>query len=263
MFVTGLAAVALAVAIVILRRRPTAQSSPEMAFATRCNIRRLRPRGTLPSSAEEPYIVDLGRQRNAALAARLTRERLLDEMGDTCTTPSQAGSNRKGIETCMPLREYVSEWMDREVRRNSSENKYVFGEFSDAWAPLREAYALPPCGAACARERVAVTIGLGGLHSGAPWHMHGSAFVEVLHGSKHFAFLPPGDAAIEGIDAAIAGLSQVHWHWEERPRLEAAGRLAALQECALQPGELLYFPPSWHHGVVNLDPYTAFVSTFL
>ena len=122
-----------------------------MAFATRCNIRRLRPHGTLPSSAEEPYIVDLGRQRNAALAARLTRERLLDEMGDTCTTPSQAGSNRKGIETCMPLREYVSEWMDREVRRNSSENKYVFGEFSDAWAPLREAYALPPCGAACAR----------------------------------------------------------------------------------------------------------------
>ena len=52
MFVTGLAAVALAVAIVILRRRPTAQSSPEMAFTTRCNIRKIRPRGTLPSSAE-------------------------------------------------------------------------------------------------------------------------------------------------------------------------------------------------------------------
>ena len=71
--------------------------------------------------------------------------------------------------------------------------------------------------------------------------------------------MPP----IGGIDAAIVGLSQVHWHWEERPRLEAEGRLAALQECALQPGELLFFPPGWHHGVVNLDAYTAFVSTFL
>ena len=104
-----------------------------MAFTTRCNIRKIRPRGTLPSSAEEPYIVDLGRQRNAALAARLTRERLLDEMGDTCTTPSQAGSNRKGIETCMPLREYVSEWMDREVRRNSSENIKEATQRIQAW----------------------------------------------------------------------------------------------------------------------------------
>ena len=47
MFVTGLAAVALAVAVVILRRRTTAQSSPEMAFPTRCNIRKIRERNTL------------------------------------------------------------------------------------------------------------------------------------------------------------------------------------------------------------------------
>ena len=87
--------------------------------------------------------------------------------------------------------------------------------------------------------------------------------MEVLHGGKHFAFLPPGDGAIGDIDAMIKDLSQVHWHWEERPRLEREGRLAALQECSLQPGEVLFFPPFWHHGVVNLVPYTAFVSTFL
>ena len=184
------------------------------------------------------------------------------EMGQMNCTPSQAGSQRKGIET-MTLHEYMSDWMGREVQRDSAQNKYVFGEFSEEWKPLRDAYVLPPCGLACLRERVAVTIGLGGLHSGAPWHMHGAAFVEVIHGSKHFAFLPPEDAAINDIDAAIKGLSQVHWHWEERPRLEAEGRLAALQECTLLPGEILFFPPHWHHGVVNLDAYTAFVSTFL
>merc|ERR1712113_639011 len=134
------------------------------------------------------------------------------------------------------------------------------GEFGDEWAPFRDAYVLPHC-RACTTDRVAITIGLGGLHSGAPWHFHDAAFVEVLHGRKHFAFVPPDDAAIPLINEAIQNLSQLHWYLEERPRLEREGYLNSLQECTINAGDILYFPPYWHHGVVNLEPYTAFVST--
>eukprot|EP00971_Amphidinium_carterae_P292411 5804657-Amphidinium_carterae.1 len=63
----------------------------------------------------------------------------------------------------------------------SSVTSYRQLRFGDQWAPLRDAYDLPPC-RSCIRDRVAITIGLGGLHSGAPWHFHDAAFVEVLHG---------------------------------------------------------------------------------
>lgn len=155
-----LATAALAALLAVRRDRGSA------APFERCNIARRAATGPLPLHTQHPYIVRLG-HRNAELRARLIRERLLADMGDVNCTPSQAGSQRKGIET-MRLREYIDGWMQREVRRDSSQNKYVFGEFGDAWAPLRDAYVLPPCGPACDRTRVAVTIGLGGLHSGRP-----------------------------------------------------------------------------------------------
>ena len=33
-------------------------------------------------------------------------------------------------------------------------------------------------------------------------------------------------------------------------------------ECTLNPGDLIYFPNHWWHATINLDPYTAFISTF-
>merc|ERR1712060_296034 len=162
----------------------------------------------------------------------------------------------------MRLRDYVEDWMVRDVQRNPELNRYVFGEFGDEWAPFRNAYVLPQC-KACTVDRVAITIGLGGLYTGAPWHFHDAAFVEVLHGKKHFAFLQSEDPAVPLINEAIQNLSQLHWYLEERPALERNGYLQDLRECTINTGELLFFPPYWHHGVVNLDPYTAFVSTFL
>ena len=31
---------------------------------------------------------------------------------------------------------------------------------------------------------------------------------------------------------------------------------------AVNPGDLIYFPDRYWHATINLDPYTAFVSTF-
>merc|ERR1712070_127894 len=112
----------------------------------------------------------------------LARETLLAAKDELMCTPSQAGSVRVGIHD-MKLRHYVEEWMSKPVSRNAEENMYVFGEFGEQWAPFRDAYVAPPCGRACARSEVAITIGLGGLHSGAPWHFRDATFVEVIHGA--------------------------------------------------------------------------------
>ena len=36
-----------------------------------------------------------------------------------------------------------------------------------------------------------------------------------------------------------------------------------LQECTIQPGEILYFPPMWMHATLNLDAYNVFMSLFI
>lgn len=33
-------------------------------------------------------------------------------------------------------------------------------------------------------------------------------------------------------------------------------------ECTLHPGDAIYFPNQWWHATINLDRYTAFISTF-
>lgn len=215
---------------------------------------------TLPCG-KFPYIATLPVGGNAALTEMLRQEVLVERMGNATCTPSQAGSVRTGIEE-MPLRDYVELWLGRALSKNPAENRYVFGEFGEQWAPLREAYRRPPC-QSCKGDRAAVTLGLGGLHSGAPWHFHNAAFIELIHGAKHVALLPPNDPVIPEVNQGIQGLSQYHWHQERRPYLERRGRLGNLQECILVPGEVLYFPNNWHHGIVNMEAYTAFVSTFV
>eukprot|EP00927_Polykrikos_kofoidii_P044144 TRINITY_DN38195_c0_g1_i1.p1 TRINITY_DN38195_c0_g1~~TRINITY_DN38195_c0_g1_i1.p1 ORF type:complete len:305 (+),score=41.13 TRINITY_DN38195_c0_g1_i1:138-1052(+) len=240
------------------------ESFQAFPWAGRCNIQQhpWPTRGRLlPTTTDEPYVVVVPAGHNDGLGRKLERGHLLDEMGDMQCSPTQAGSSRVGLYE-MQLRSYIEDWMNRSLSRDPSENRYVFGEFTEQWAPLRDSYVMPPC-KMCTKENVAITIGLGGLHSGAPWHFHNAGFVEVLHGSKHFALLPPDDPAIPIIDEAIRNISQFHWHLEERQRMESNGQLTAMQECTLHPGEILYFPPKWHHGVVNMDRHTAFVSSFL
>jgi len=34
-------------------------------------------------------------------------------------------------------------------------------------------------------------------------------------------------------------------------------------ECTIYPGDIIYFPDMWWHATINIDDYTAFVSTFV
>lgn len=240
-------------------------ANPALWWLQRCNIKRQpwpEDNEMLSTSETEPYIVDVPSGRNAKVSIMTTRGRLLADMGDMNCTPTATGNNRQGGIHHMRMREYIEDWMTREVQQDPSSNRYVFGEFGHEWAPYRDAYVLPPC-QECTRERVAITLGLGGLHTGAPWHFHEAAFLEVLHGRKHFALLPKSDPAVPLIDESIKNNSQLHWYLEQRPGFERNLYLQNLQECTMHPGELLFFPNMWHHGVLNLDEWTAFVSTFL
>lgn len=219
--------------------------------------------GVLPL-LDEPYVVRTPAAWNLNMARSLEKAALLQSMGNVTCTPSQAGSKRIGHFE-MTLGEYLTEWLVRPISRDAEKNRYVFGEFGDQWAALREAYVLPPC-EVCSKDSSAVTISLGGRFSGAPWHFHNAAFVEVFEGAKHFTFLPPNDPAIAEIEKVMqfnASMSQYHWHLEEKTALSEAGLLKNLQECLIRPGEILYFPDNWHHGVVNVGDYTAFVSSFI
>ena len=228
-----------------------------------CSITRMPWSGLLPL-LEEPYVVQTPGAWNLLMARSLEKSALLQSMGNVTCTPSQAGSKRIGHFE-MTLGEYLTEWLPRPIQRDAEQNRYVFGEFGDQWQGLRDTYVLPPC-EVCSREAAAVTIGLGGRFSGAPWHFHNAAFVEVFKGLKHFSFLPPNDPAIKEIEKFMqfnASMSQYHWHLEESEALREQGLLKNLQECLIRPGEILYFPDNWHHGVVNLADYTAFVSSFI
>lgn len=245
--------------------RIDAEVTPLLSKCTipRITWRKGTSRWNLPLS-DAPYVVQSPDGWNDAIAKGLEKAALLHSMGNVTCTPSQAGSKRIGSFE-MTLAEYLTEWLPRPISRNAEENRYVFGEFGEQWEPLRKTYVLPPC-EVCSHDAAAVTIGLGGKYSGAPWHFHNSAFVEVFKGAKHFAFLPPGDPVTEEIEKVMqfnASMSQFHWHLEQRPLLENEGRLRNMQECVINPGEILYFPDNWHHGVINLGEYTAFVSSFI
>lgn len=48
-----------------------------------------------------------------------------------------------------------------------------------------------PCRLIDCKKAAAVAIGIGGLYSGVPFHMHGPGFSEVLHGSKRWFLASP------------------------------------------------------------------------
>ena len=93
---------------------------------------------------DQPYIVKAPPGWNNVLAQKLEKRALLDSMANVTCTPSQAGSKRIGNFE-MTLAEYLTEWLPKPVSRNAEENRYVFGEFGDQWAPLRDAYVLLRC----------------------------------------------------------------------------------------------------------------------
>jgi len=160
--------------------------------------------------------------------------------------------------------------------------RYLFGEtFTDEWKKFLSDYKLPPCHT-CSRSLSALSFGIGNKGSGVQWHVHGPGFSESLHGRKHWVLYPPSDNP-----SFNANFTSRHWmeytymsilqnsHYDQKSRkmkkygLDMKGIKDGYRdnaflpwECTLYPGDMIYFPDMWYHATLNLDTYTAFVSTF-
>jgi Cupin-like domain len=179
--------------------------------------------------------------------------------------------------------------LSHDVRAN--ETWYLFGEtFSDDWKRLLRHYVLPPC-QACIREDddpsgpfAALSFGIGGRGSGVQWHVHGPGWSESLVGRKHWVLLEPDQKPNFHPDQ-----TSYNWMYYDYPKLFMATnsgdghgdshddddvvdsgdtrnrrkrKSSEPWECTVDVGELIYFPDMWWHATINLDVYTAFVSTF-
>ena len=184
----------------------------------------------------------------------------------------------------------------------SNESWYLFGEtYTQEWhTALLQYYTLPPCHACDAMDNVALSFGIGNRGSGVQWHIHGPGFSEAVHGRKHWILHPPTrepspqsrsrsarprtkivnnnkyntpvhrysndseslpDPTIP-IDHYHKDQSSRYWMEYVYPFLPSKIRQEYYYECTLDPGDMIYFPNHWWHATINLDPYTAFISTF-
>jgi hypothetical protein len=138
-------------------------------------------------------------------------------------------------------------------------------------APSDGSASLPP-----RFDYLRYSFGLGGHRSGVPFHFHGGALAEVLHGRKRWWLFPPkvrsgsgsqqeqspfdDDASSLPFPSFRPELSQLQWLATEYPSLSSSERPL---QCTLGPQELLYVPAGFMHATTNLGPLSVFVSTFL
>jgi hypothetical protein len=208
-------------------------------------------------AGKRPVILAYGARRKAeahAFGKRTLRGPLAAGFGNNTVILSASNSYTKAKVTKL-LRDYIDENMAGEQTLASLGNEtfYLFGDnYGDEWDPLMD--HLQPNRYAGAENTL--SFGLGAKGSGVPFHFHGGGFSEVFHGRKRWFLTPQGQAPPFDPDH-----SMLQWAHRQYPRL-AQDQLARLQECTIGPGEMLYFPSGWTHGVLNLDRWTSFVSTF-
>mmetsp|Transcript_42895 Transcript_42895/g.84276 ORF Transcript_42895/g.84276 Transcript_42895/m.84276 type:complete len:322 (+) Transcript_42895:52-1017(+) len=246
--------------------------------SARCNITRISyeklldlygPSG-LPPLHDEPVIIyedtgladDRSTRRRAFRDAtsRANIERAFPENFEVMLTSSNAYSERRKK---MTLAEYIeSHVVSKTVTPGSMSNEtwYLFGEtHSDDWKALLKHYVLPPCKTCDVEGGTALSFGVGGIGSGVQWHVHGPGFSESIHGRKHWT-LYPADWEVPGFHKDESSRS---WMETVYMSMIAGARLDELPwECTVKEGEMIYFPHMWSHAIINLDPYTVFVSSF-
>lgn len=169
----------------------------------------------------------------------------------TLSSSNSFSEHRKSL----PLADYLNDLSKQDTTPDqlSNETWYFFGEtYSSEWKQLLEHYEIPICHACVKDDRVALSFGIGNRGSGVQWHVHGPGFAETIWGQKHWVLqknkpdFHPDQTSRNWMEYTYTQLTL-----DQRPL-----------ECTLDPGDILYFPNMWYHCTINLDPYTAFVSTF-
>lgn len=102
---------------------------------------------------------------------------------------------------------------------------------------------------------------LGPTRSGTLWHIDpiGSAWNNVMHGSKRWVLTAPGVELPAAADNDLVG-----WFASDWP--SARCQLPSTEvwfDFVQQPGELVYVPHGWGHAVINLEPSVALTLNFV
>ena len=255
---------------------------------TACNIPRVRIDESSEAididnydDAAGPTIYILPASRNAQMRRLVERDALLSaQYASTRVKLSSSNSYSHGLLE-MPLHEYIRRIVDVPVDAAppasisqtpnlnpndphttppANETFYMFGhnDGTEPWRGLSAHYLIPPCGPTCS-EKGTKTLGIAGKHSGVSFHLHGPTFSEAIIGRKHWFVLPPD---MQPDIERIANMTMVHWYRNIYPALPAAER-ARIWECAIGPGEIMYFPTRVLHATLNLDAYNVFMSLFV
>ena len=207
-------------------------------------------------AGKRPVILTYGltrKQEAISFGERTLRAPLLDSFGNASVILSASNSYTKEKVT-KTLSAYIRENMGEQTLSSlGNETFYLFGDnYGDEWDPLME--LLSPNKYSGFENTL--SFGLGGKGSGVPFHFHGGGFSEVFYGRKRWFLTPQGQTPPFDPDH-----SMLQWVHRQYPILTEQ-HFAQLLECTIKPGEMLYFPSGWWHGVLNLDPWTSFVSTF-
>mmetsp|Transcript_31846 Transcript_31846/g.35479 ORF Transcript_31846/g.35479 Transcript_31846/m.35479 type:complete len:291 (+) Transcript_31846:170-1042(+) len=173
----------------------------------------------------------------------------------TLSSSNSFSEHRRDI----PLASYLEEVrVPTNAEMKSNETWYLFGEtFSPEWKSFLRSYELPPCQACNIFDEflVALSFGIGSSGSGVSWHIHGPGFLEAIHGRKHWILYSPENRPDFHPDQT--SLNWMHYNYSIIEKIEDRPL-----QCTLFPGDILYFPDMWWHATVNVDDYSAFVSTF-
>lgn len=130
------------------------------------------------------------------------------------------------------------------------------------------------------------SFGLGSHRSGVPFHFHGAAIGEVLHGRKRWFLYPPkqlstpSDSEVRDENplqydqsspspSASSSLPFTHFYphltqlqWMTNIYTQLKPHELPLQ-CTLHPEELIYVPANYYHATMNLGELAIFISTFV
>jgi hypothetical protein len=183
----------------------------------RCNIQTISLSNPYPNERTIhtlPHIPILYKglsSRNSPLMNLSAKERLLLESGDSLVTLSSSNTYSHD-KILMTLREYIETMNSNPNTDQSNETYYLFGNnHGKIWETFTNLYHLPPF--PYCQTAGAVTIGLGGRHSGVSFHYHGPGFAEVIHGSKKFFLYPPSpSSSLSQKYGFHPNMTQVEWY---------------------------------------------------
>ena len=231
----------------------------EIVIKERCNIDRVSDltlnRFLREYKNRKPVVITS--TSNDKTITQTEKSRILSQYGQEIVTlgTSNTYTGRKSTRT--KLQDYIAYMENRTTQTN--ETWYMFGDtVEEFWDIVMKDYEIPKL---IEEEkeidhtvRFTATIGMGGVHSGVPFHTHNDGWSEVLWGAKRWFLFPRG--VIPEFDP---DRSQYEWLQTSYPQYLERDEII---ECVIRPGEALYFPSNWYHATLNLSPYTVFISTF-